>query len=70
MAAQQEALQGEVLSELLITDNDEVKAHYGEPDDSGIRKGAIVHQGSRRGVVVHDPQDESVAVRFPGHEEA
>ena len=28
MAAQQEALQGEVLSELLITDNDEVKAWF------------------------------------------
>ena len=71
MAAQQEALQGEVLSELLITDNDEVKAQYPDDiDDTGIRKGAIIHYGSRRGVVAHDPQDESVAVRFPGHEEA
>ena len=71
MAAQQEALQGEVLSELLITDNDEVKAQYPDDiDDTGIRKGAIIHYGSRRGVVAHDPQDESVAVRFPGNEEA
>ena len=59
MAAQQEALQGEVLSELLITDNDEVKAQYPDDiDDTGIRKGAIIHYGSRRGVVAHDPQDE------------
>ena len=71
MAAQQEALQGEVLSELLITDNEEIKAQYpDEIDDTGIRKGAIIHYGSRRGVVAHDPQDESVAVRFPGHAEA
>ena len=41
-----------------------------EIDDTGIRKGAIIHYGSRRGVVAHDPQDESVAVRFPGHAEA
>ena len=56
MAAQQEALQGEVLSELLITDNEEIKAQYpDEIDDTGIRKGAIIHYGSRSCLLYTSP---------------
>ena len=58
MAAQQEALQGEVLSEVLVTDNEEVKAQYPDDiDDTGM-EGRHHSLRFRRGVVAHDPQDE------------
>ena len=57
MAAQQETLQGEVLSELLITDNEEIKAQYpDEIDDTGMRRAPsfITVPEERR---AHDPKE-------------